>query len=770
MASAFNVFTEAFEDIDSVKSEDAFEQHKPRKPPYQSSDHATRMLFVHKQDRYVVWVVGGKHFLLLHPSELDKAIDMSAYQHLDTVSRLIRIGDFINQYKLDRANYTSKDPKRKSSGESSATTKKPKSDDTGSTKGDGLSMDYITGSNGQAHGPAFYSGLNTTAAAAGFFVGTDGDRVSLEGSAAVEEEEDRVSLKGSPAVEGVAEGVVSATFEGSTDGSAAISTTVAGSAAVSAIDGSAAVEEVDDLAAGEDLANGANISEGVEATAAAGSSAIEDLQEQLSNWQERARTAEADAENERRKHKDYIKRKSKEVSKLKTEIQSAPSHEEMERMKQEIANGKKIMAVKETTHLQGKTTPLQVIREIIKIATDAYQARIKDAKERGKAYDAEMDKKEAALAAKKKSPKKEREKVFQFEDDNSTWQDITDAQAITTYSKLHSGSISSANISFGGQSYFLQSVGMGNFTQRNTSSGKVRNVRFFERDKQSAGQKEQREKLYNGMRYEDRNAILFGDQSPIVFTDAQLDTWMKSVNFALPMDYQMSLELAQLADIYALCSESGNHYVVDHGTQPSNPQRRDKHFVSHTDGTYDFNCEIWVKPAALSQWLAHAHFRNYRHARIVCHGAGKEALKKMRAHGIGMSMDFAGTQGQAYGPGFYVGLSDHATCSYNVGSGCPSGSFVLGLVLTHDANGWQHQAQRTRNYQHQYQHQGFGSTSGPFGIRQISEADIKNYKTINFSSHVPNCDNAMVVHDPALLLCIGFVHAFDKKNGKGWLE
>ena len=109
----FNVLTDSFEEIADIKDDAAYEQHKPRKGPYQSVDHATRMLFVHKQDHYVMWVVGGKFFLLLHPSELDQEIDMTPYADMDAHTQLIRIGDFINAYKLDRSKYIANDPKKK---------------------------------------------------------------------------------------------------------------------------------------------------------------------------------------------------------------------------------------------------------------------------------------------------------------------------------------------------------------------------------------------------------------------------------------------------------------------------------------------------------------------------------------------------------------------------------------------------------------------------------------------------------------------------------
>jgi hypothetical protein len=253
--------------------------------------------------------------------------------------------------------------------------------------------------------------------------------------------------------------------------------------------------------------------------------------------------------------------------------------------------------------------------------------------------------------------------------------------------------------------------------------------------------------------------------------------WRTTTSFALPPDYEVSEDFSELAELYGQLSESGYHYVMPAKTQPTH--KKAPHFVSHGNGTKDFNSEVWIKPSTLANWLSHAHFRGYKHARIVCHGAGmtrekrdehgkviekaKIAYEVMRDHGVGLCMDFAGAQGQAYGPGLYFGLSDHATVGYNSGSGFPPGTFIMGLILTRDADGWQHQSQRTRNYQKH----GSG-TSGPYGIRQMTEEDIKNYKTINFGSHVPNTDNAMVVHDTPLVLCLGLVHSFDSKQGYGW--
>ena len=130
------------------------------------------------------------------------------------------------------------------------------------------------------------------------------------------------------------------------------------------------------------------------------------------------------------------------------------------------------------------------------------------------------------------------------------------------------------------------------------------------------------------------------------------------------------------------------------------------------------------------------------------HGGTKEAYAGVRDDPIGFNMEYAGRHGQAFGNGLYFGLSDHATVGYNQSSGLPNGSACLALLLTHEKIGWQH-------------HHHGGYTSG------YDEEAAKQYKTITFSTPVEGVDNAIVVHEPVLVLPIGLVRAFDPK--KGWV-
>ncbi len=83
--------------------------------------------------------------------------------------------------------------------------------------------------------------------------------------------------------------------------------------------------------------------------------------------------------------------------------------------------------------------------------------------------------------AKKKKSKSIKETIYQLEDDNSNWVDITDKTAIDAYNKLTSKN-SVCSVSFGGHAYSLYRSGSADsYTQTNTQTHKVRNVRKIER-------------------------------------------------------------------------------------------------------------------------------------------------------------------------------------------------------------------------------------------------------------------------------------------------
>lgn len=92
---AFDVFTGKFESVPHIShNADSYRMHKHRKHPYQSGEHASRVLFEHTTDKYIVWVVGAKFYLMLRVDQIIKG-----------KAKEIAVGNFINAYQLDRTKY-----------------------------------------------------------------------------------------------------------------------------------------------------------------------------------------------------------------------------------------------------------------------------------------------------------------------------------------------------------------------------------------------------------------------------------------------------------------------------------------------------------------------------------------------------------------------------------------------------------------------------------------------------------------------------------------
>jgi hypothetical protein len=854
-SSAFNVMSEQFVDIAHTRQQEAeYILHKPRREPYQSLDCASRVLWVHTKDRYVVWVVGGKFFLTVNEQEL---LGEPGLQNIDDPISKARVGEFINDYRLDRRKYTEADPKRRGKKQKtlhtasrdnagSATDAGPKEADadatpmvigaaaTATTRDEEKfqqveaheqveqveaepehaeaqgAEDLVDASeemelSASAPSAPETGGLLTMPTPAEPLVETSTVVTSTEtvvqhADAAETADAETADAETADAETADAETVVEhadaaetadvETAETVVEHADAAETADAETANAETAHAETAVEHADaETADGETAKAEAADAEAADAeaaalsveTAEAAAYAIEetviltaptpadataadasssgasssskesqveiDLRTQLDRQKQRADAAEAEAENERRKHRNYIKTKGKEVSKLKEEINKRPSPSEMERLKKENEKAESIISSEKYQELKASGTDATArFKDLIELVTASYQKRIDEAKEKGRAYEAAMDAREAAPIANAK------ESVYQFKDDYNQWTDITDSGLISAYASL-GASCKTVQHSFNGTDYTLAFVSSSTsttkaptlrFKQLNTQTKKMREVRKIERD---AAPPPPRESLLNGMLAEDRNNIMFGPDSPIELPDALVDSWLNTTNFYTPPTQQLSLALSKLADLFAQCSDSNFRYTVDAGQQPTN--KRSTHVVPHTDGVKDFMSELWIKPAALSQWLSHAHWRGYKHARIVCHGTSKEGYAGMRSHGIGLSMDHSGKNGQAYGPGLYFGLSDHATVGYNSGSGYPPGSYIMGLMLTSDKEGWQHH-------------------HGGYRLSRMSKEEISSYKTISFGTPVIGMDNAAVLHDPALAVAIGVVRSFDDKHGHGW--
>lgn len=91
---------------------------------------------------------------------------------------------------------------------------------------------------------------------------------------------------------------------------------------------------------------------------------------------------------------------------------------------------------------------------------------------------------------------------------------------------------------------------------------------------------------------------------------------------------------------------------------------------------------LFVKPLALQNFLHIAKSRKYTFMRIGLHAGSTEALDGVEKDPLGMNMFHAGKNGQAYGSGFYFGLSCHVTKNYCYPA--QYGTALIALLLTNE--------------------------------------------------------------------------------------
>ena len=92
---ALNVITEKIEEVDDIEDDTMYDVNKVHKPPYQTPYFKQRVLWVHKTKGYVYWKASGKDCIVYNS-------DVLIGEH-DTHE--LAIGEFINDYVLDKAVY-----------------------------------------------------------------------------------------------------------------------------------------------------------------------------------------------------------------------------------------------------------------------------------------------------------------------------------------------------------------------------------------------------------------------------------------------------------------------------------------------------------------------------------------------------------------------------------------------------------------------------------------------------------------------------------------
>lgn len=207
-----------------------------------------------------------------------------------------------------------------------------------------------------------------------------------------------------------------------------------------------------------------------------------------------------------------------------------------------------------------------------------------------------------------------------------------------------------------------------------------------------------------------KHNVLFGN-SPIKLSADWVDSLLKRFSFDEDHYSDPCRELAELAELFNSFSNGFKYTTLS---------------AHKTD--------LYVKPILLFAWLSIAKTRGYTAMRIVLHGADSTCYDGVKNDPYGMDLQYAGMHGQAYGNGFYFGLSDHVTVGYNK-EGKP-GTALMALILTHEKLHTRHGGYNT-----------FDSTA------QVP------YNTFQLSAPKNGIHNCIVVHEAALCLILGKVVA-----------
>tara|TARA_Y100000748_G_scaffold278639_1_gene256468 strand:+ start:537 stop:2678 length:2142 start_codon:yes stop_codon:yes gene_type:complete len=303
--------------------------------------------------------------------------------------------------------------------------------------------------------------------------------------------------------------------------------------------------------------------------------------------------------------------------------------------------------------------------------------------------------------------------TFYVLDQSNQWFQITDSSILRGLSALY-GKDDRFTYKVGQHNYEARLadgkwIGQCDIVQKNITSLTERKIRVS-----TSAASTSNAPLDGSLTNAQKHDILFGD-SPVTFTTHFIESILQKFSFDDPdCYYQPSLELAKLADLF---NSFSNNFKYVNGK---------KH-----------KTDVYIKPIALYNWLMLAKARKYTSMRIVMHGAGADCYDGVRDDPFGMDLKYAGMNGQAFGNGFYFGLSDHVTLGYNkVGK---AGTALMGLCLTNSS------IKTSYNRDNHGGYRTFDST------RQIP------YTTFQLSAPTDGRPNCIVVHEGALVLILGKV-------------
>ena len=374
------------------------------------------------------------------------------------------------------------------------------------------------------------------------------------------------------------------------------------------------------------------------------------LKTELERATSRAAAAEKEAERIHKTHEGYKKSKGKEVQDYKKRIAAAPSAIEFEAMKDTVKRVKSNASDQDYATMQnGLIQPRHAYIKLLDKCIDALDASIDD------------------FNAKQSQPRASANAQFEFLENNGSWVAIADSVVCSALASLmRSGA--TVTYSFAGNNYEATLAKKGkkkasaddhDIDQKNLSTNVVRKIRDSSHVSDSASVKKKR-----------LAEILYGSKSFLPLDATFCDNILSTFRFDQDQSYEISLQLAQLAEKFAALGSEWK-YTVPIGTVPLDADACK--FTSNTDGNVEVNSELFIKPIALFNWLTVARDRGYTAARLVMTGSDKAGYAGVRDDPIGFNLMHAGKHGQVYGNGLYFGLSDHATVGYNHGSGLPPG-------------------------------------------------------------------------------------------------
>ena len=130
-------------------------------------------------------------------------------------------------------------------------------------------------------------------------------------------------------------------------------------------------------------------------------SAEQDAIAEASKWRVIAEQAEKDKAKVEKRHKDYIKSKGKEVSKLKETISQSLPPEAAAQLKKQYETAQSVIDAKQfQDFIQSGSalSPQTVYGELIDLVKRAYTQSIEEAKTKGAQYEKEMDEKEKEIS------------------------------------------------------------------------------------------------------------------------------------------------------------------------------------------------------------------------------------------------------------------------------------------------------------------------------------------------------------------------------------